>query len=182
MSWSVSCRIDAYSYSRPSADRPFTSNAINMLVKTVGKRSGLPFPVHVHMLRHACGYALANAGHDTRRIQSWLGHRSIQHTVRYTELRRAVQGVLAISRLPGISRTSRPRRVLQDTRRGLTPPRGEAMAKAINTTTTPGVRRNGGRRWSGYAYEVLSDDGDLGWRRHGAAGLAGPRRSAAGCT
>ena len=42
--------------------------------------------VHAHMLRHACGYALANAGHDTRRIQSWLGHRSIQHTVRYTEL------------------------------------------------------------------------------------------------
>jgi hypothetical protein len=39
-----------------------------------------------HMLRHACGYALANAGHDTRRIQDWLGHRSIQHTTRYTQL------------------------------------------------------------------------------------------------
>jgi site-specific recombinase XerD len=38
------------------------------------------------MLRHACGYALANAGHDTRRIQDWLGHRSIQHTTRYTQL------------------------------------------------------------------------------------------------
>jgi type 1 fimbriae regulatory protein FimB/type 1 fimbriae regulatory protein FimE len=38
------------------------------------------------MLRHACGYALANAGHDTRRIQSWMGHKSIQNTVRYTEL------------------------------------------------------------------------------------------------
>jgi site-specific recombinase XerD len=34
----------------------------------------------------ACGYALANAGHDTRRIQDWLGHRSLQHTVRYTQL------------------------------------------------------------------------------------------------
>jgi type 1 fimbriae regulatory protein FimE len=44
------------------------------------------FPVHAYRLRHACGYALANAGHDTRRIQDWLGHRSIQHTVRYTEL------------------------------------------------------------------------------------------------
>ena len=65
---------------------PLTSDAINMLVKTIGKRAGLPFPVHVHMLRHACGYALANAGHDTRRIQAWLGHKSIQHTVRYTEL------------------------------------------------------------------------------------------------
>ena len=57
---------------------PFTTDAINLLVKTIGKRAGLPFSVHVHMLRHACGYALANAGHDTRRIQSWLGHRSIK--------------------------------------------------------------------------------------------------------
>lgn len=64
----------------------FSTDAVNVVVKTIGKRAGLPFPVHVHMLRHACGYALANAGHDTRRIQSWLGHRSIQHTVRYTEL------------------------------------------------------------------------------------------------
>jgi site-specific recombinase XerD len=38
------------------------------------------------MLRHGCGYALANAGHDTRAIPDWLGNRSIQHTVRYTEL------------------------------------------------------------------------------------------------
>jgi site-specific recombinase XerD len=38
------------------------------------------------MLWHACGYALANAGHDTRRIQDRLGHRSIQHTTRYTQL------------------------------------------------------------------------------------------------
>jgi len=38
------------------------------------------------VLRNGCGYALANAGHDTRRLQDWLGHRSIQHTVRYSEL------------------------------------------------------------------------------------------------
>jgi type 1 fimbriae regulatory protein FimB/type 1 fimbriae regulatory protein FimE len=38
------------------------------------------------MLRHACGSALANKGHDTRALQSYLGHRNIQHTVRYTEL------------------------------------------------------------------------------------------------
>ena len=50
------------------------------------ERGGLDFLVHAHMLRHGCGYALANAGHDTRAIQDWLGHRSIQHTVRYTEL------------------------------------------------------------------------------------------------
>ena len=42
--------------------------------------------VHPHMLRHACGYALANRGHDTRALQAYLGHKNIQHTVRYTEL------------------------------------------------------------------------------------------------
>jgi type 1 fimbriae regulatory protein FimB/type 1 fimbriae regulatory protein FimE len=65
---------------------PFTTDGVNQLIKRIGKRAGLPFQVHVHMLRHACGYALANEGHDTRAIQDWLGHRSIQHTVRYTEL------------------------------------------------------------------------------------------------
>jgi len=67
-------------------DGPFTPDAINRLIKRIGERAGFDFPVHAHMLRHACGYALANAGHDTRAIQDWLGHRSIQHTVRYTEL------------------------------------------------------------------------------------------------
>jgi integrase len=65
---------------------PFTTDAVNRLVKRIGERAGFGFPVHVHMLRHACGYALANAGHDTRSLQDWLGHKSIQHTVRYTEL------------------------------------------------------------------------------------------------
>ena len=65
---------------------PFTSAAVNRLIKRIGARAKLPFPVHAHMLRHACGYALANAGHDTRALQDWLGHRNIQHTVRYTEL------------------------------------------------------------------------------------------------
>jgi len=64
----------------------FTADAINRQVKTIGARAGLPFPVHTHMLRHGCGYALANAGHDTRAIQAWLGHANIQHTVRYAEL------------------------------------------------------------------------------------------------
>ena len=48
---------------------PFTPDAINRLIKRIGKRAGFPFPVHAHMLRHGCGYALANAGHDTRAIQ-----------------------------------------------------------------------------------------------------------------
>jgi Phage integrase family len=46
----------------------------------------MPFTIFPHMLRHACGYALANAGHDTRVLQAWLGHKNMQHTVRYTEL------------------------------------------------------------------------------------------------
>ena len=41
---------------------------------------------YAHMLRHACGFKLANEGVDTRTIQDYLGHRSIQHTVRHTEL------------------------------------------------------------------------------------------------
>jgi integrase len=48
--------------------------------------AGFGFPVHPHMLRHACGYQLANRGVDTRSLQAYLGHRNIQHTVRYTEL------------------------------------------------------------------------------------------------
>jgi type 1 fimbriae regulatory protein FimB/type 1 fimbriae regulatory protein FimE len=65
---------------------PFTTDAINRQIKSIGKHAALPIPVHAHMLRHGCGYALADAGHDTRSIQDWLGHRSIQHTVHYAEL------------------------------------------------------------------------------------------------
>jgi site-specific recombinase XerD len=42
--------------------------------------------IHPHMLRHACGYSLANRGADTRLIQDYLGHKNIRHTVRYTKL------------------------------------------------------------------------------------------------
>lgn len=52
-----------------------------MLART-GEASGLPFPVHPHMLRHAAGYTLANKGVDTRALQHYLGHKNIQHTVR----------------------------------------------------------------------------------------------------
>jgi integrase len=65
---------------------PFTTDAINRLIKRIGDRAKLSFPIHVHMLRHACGYALANDGYDTRAIQGWLGHKQIQNTVGYTKL------------------------------------------------------------------------------------------------
>jgi integrase len=65
---------------------PMTPKAFHALFARIGLRAKMPFPVHPHMLRHGCGYALANAGHDTRSLQAWLGHKNIQHTVRYTEL------------------------------------------------------------------------------------------------
>ena len=57
----------------------------------------LPFNEHPHMLRHACGFALANKRHDTRALHAYLGHMNIQHAVRYTELAPtdAVHGILA---------------------------------------------------------------------------------------
>ncbi len=56
------------------------------MIARAGEAAKLPFPVHPHMLRHACGHKLANDGQDTRALQHYLGHRNIQHTVRYTEL------------------------------------------------------------------------------------------------
>lgn len=65
---------------------PFTTAGFARMVERAGAQAGLGFKAHPHMLRHACGYALANRGHDTRALQAYLGHRNIQHTVRYTEL------------------------------------------------------------------------------------------------
>ena len=57
-----------------------------MLVARAGVTAGFRFQLHPHMFRHSCGFKLANDGVDTRSLQAYLGHRSIQHTVRYTEL------------------------------------------------------------------------------------------------
>ncbi len=65
---------------------PFTTAGFARMVERAGAEARLGFKAHPHMLRHACGYALANRGHDTRALQAYLGHRNIQHTVRYTEL------------------------------------------------------------------------------------------------
>jgi type 1 fimbriae regulatory protein FimE len=56
------------------------------MLARLGLAAGLPFPIHPHMLRHGCGFKLANDGHDTRAIQHYLGHKNIQHTVLYTQL------------------------------------------------------------------------------------------------
>jgi type 1 fimbriae regulatory protein FimB len=68
---------------------PCMRQMFNYLVAAIGRRAGLLMPVHPHMLRHSCGYALANKGYDTRLIQDYLGHKNMQHTVRYTRTAKA---------------------------------------------------------------------------------------------
>jgi type 1 fimbriae regulatory protein FimB len=66
---------------------PLSRSNVCVLVHNYAKAAGLAeLNVHPHMLRHACGYDLANRGFDTRGIQGYLGHANIQHTVRYTAL------------------------------------------------------------------------------------------------
>jgi site-specific recombinase XerD len=66
--------------------QPFGRMGIGRMIERAGEAAGLPFPMHVHMLRHSTGYALAARGMDTRRLQHFLGHASITNTVRYTAM------------------------------------------------------------------------------------------------
>jgi type 1 fimbriae regulatory protein FimE len=65
---------------------PLSVAGYQRMVARAGESAGFPFLVHSHMLRHSCGYKLANDGQDTRAIQHYLGHKSINSTVRYTAL------------------------------------------------------------------------------------------------
>ncbi len=65
---------------------PFSTAGFRKMVARLGVVAKFDFPVHPHMLRHACGFKLANDGVDTSSLQAYLGHKNIQHTVRYTEL------------------------------------------------------------------------------------------------
>jgi integrase len=65
---------------------PFTTAGFARMLERAAASAGLELKAHPHMLRHACGYALANKGHDTRATQGWLGHRSITSTAIYTAL------------------------------------------------------------------------------------------------
>ena len=99
--WHFDCNLFSVDILNPKAERdypdtpyvfvterkgPLTTSAVRKIIARAGELAGLGFPVHPHMLRHACGFKLANDGHDTRAIQHYLGHKNIQHTVRYTEL------------------------------------------------------------------------------------------------
>jgi site-specific recombinase XerD len=65
--------------------QPLTRQSVNYLTAAAATRAGLP-PVHPHMLRHSCGFYLANQGYDLRLIQDYLGHRDPKHTVHYTRV------------------------------------------------------------------------------------------------
>lgn len=65
---------------------PLCDRLVREFVATAGEAANIPFPIHPHMLRHACGYYLANKGFDTRAIAEYLGHSSLEHTYRYTAI------------------------------------------------------------------------------------------------
>jgi site-specific recombinase XerD len=65
---------------------PMTAGGFRQMLRRTSSESGLGLPVHPHMLRHACGYKIANESHDTRAPQLYLGHKDIRHTVRYSAL------------------------------------------------------------------------------------------------
>ena len=64
-------------------DAPLSIDGAQKLIERLGKKAGIPH-LHIHMLRHSTGYALAGRGIDTRTIQSLMGHRNISNTVIYT--------------------------------------------------------------------------------------------------
>lgn len=63
---------------------PLSRKTVWLAIRNYGELAGLSLPAHPYMLRHGCGFALAEQGADTRLIQDYLGHRNIQHTVIYT--------------------------------------------------------------------------------------------------
>lgn len=66
--------------------KPLSSRYVGIFILEAGKKADLPLSVHPHMLRHACGYYLANKGLDTRAIAEYLGHRSLDNVYRYTAI------------------------------------------------------------------------------------------------
>ncbi len=53
---------------------PFTTGGFARMIERAARKGlGLELKAHPHMLRHACGCALANKGDDTRAIQGWQG-------------------------------------------------------------------------------------------------------------
>ena len=75
---------------------PLSAPGFSRMIERAAATAKLGIKAHAHMLRHACGFKLANDGVDTRSLQSYLGHRNIQNTTRYTALAPdRFQGLLA---------------------------------------------------------------------------------------
>ena len=77
-------KLDGEAFFVSERRNPLSRKTVFVAIRKYGELAGLPLTVHPHMLRHACGFALADQGADTRLIQDYLGHRNIQHTVMYT--------------------------------------------------------------------------------------------------
>jgi integrase len=77
-------QADSYHLFVGERGQKLSTGAIAKIIQRAGELADLPLPVHPHMLRHSCGYYLAEQGLPTRDIQEYLGHKNIQHTVRYT--------------------------------------------------------------------------------------------------
>lgn len=79
-------RIDTPYLFISQQNTPLSGRIVREIVLKAGKAADLPLTIHPHMLRHACGYYLANKGFDTRAIAEYLGHSSLEHTYRYTAI------------------------------------------------------------------------------------------------
>jgi len=77
---------------------PMTETGFRKTLATVGVAAGLALPIHPHMLRHSCGFYMADRSEDVRVMQDWLGHANVQNTVRYSQL---APGRLDKARAPG---------------------------------------------------------------------------------
>jgi integrase len=64
---------------------PWSTSNWRKVLQRLAAVAKLPISVNPHALRHACGFALAEKGVDTRALSHYLGHRSLQSTERYTE-------------------------------------------------------------------------------------------------
>lgn len=86
--WLVARNKKAYSYSEylfiSQKSEQMSRQQVGKLLRKYGSNAGIDVIPHPHMLRHSCGYELANLGTDTRLIQDYLGHKNIRHTVIYT--------------------------------------------------------------------------------------------------
>jgi integrase len=78
-------RVSEYVFKSERGEKMCRS-AFWRVVAKGGERANLPVKAYAHLVRHSCGYFLANKGCDLRLIQDYLGHKQIQNTVRYTAL------------------------------------------------------------------------------------------------